>query len=133
MSVTYLRSGLCSRTAASSSSLITSLRAVFTRQAPLGIFDIKVRPTDFLVSDVAGICRDRKFDFSYSSSMVATGVTPSAIILSGSTNGSNAMTFIPKPFANPATSLPTLPYACIPIVLPFSSLPVPGLNELREM
>ena len=79
------------------------------------------------------MCSDMKSHAEYISSTEAAGMTPSCSITELSTNGSNAITSMPRALAFAATSLPTFPYACIPTFLPWISLPVPGVKQLRDM
>ena len=133
MSVTYFRSVLSARAFSSSASFMTSLRAVFTRHPPAGMRVSRSYPIDPLVSAVAGICSEMKLHSEYIFSSVSAGLTPSSLIFSAGTNGSKAITSMPRAFAFAATSLPTFPYACMPTFLPRSSLPVPGVKQLRDM
>ena len=88
---------------------------------------------DPIVAGIAGMWSETKLHCSYICSSDSAGVTPSATIFSAGTNGSNAMTSMPRALAFSATRRPTLPYAWIPTFLPFTSIPVPGVNWLRDM
>ena len=87
-SVRYLKSGRSANTCVKAASSITSLRAVLTRIAPLGIAPISSALIEPFVSAVAGMCKETIWQVSNSAFVEATAFTPSASIAAAGQNAS---------------------------------------------
>ena len=98
-------------------------RAQFIMRTPSFILAIVSALIIFRVASVIGVCRLMKSARANSPSS-ATFSTPISVACSALRNGSNAMTFIFRPWALSATTDPMLPQPMIPKVFPMSSTPM---------
>ena len=112
-----------SKASSSASSSTNSPRATLIRRAPGFIMDNCGAEIRFVVPAVSGVCRVMKSDCARTSSSDITA-TPMREAKSGATNGSNAMSRIPKLAARRATSEPTRPNPTMPSVLFRTSMPM---------
>ncbi len=120
---------LC-RPSTSASRSTSPPRAAFTIRTPGRILAIVSARTRCSVSGVSGACSVMKSDAASSSSSPAC-ITWVSRKRSGDTNGSCAITCMPRPRARDATSWPIRPKPSTPSVLPHTSMPPNRLRSQR--